>query len=72
MRTLPAMGAKHDHRGTSKGQNRKRKQDIDRSTTDRLINNFLARKPLLAQRVCMKSSSSNSPAGTEFMSSGGR
>ena len=65
------IGAMQDYKCNHRGRrNPMKKHDIDKST-NRLVNNFLARKPLLAQRMHAQSSCTNSPAGTEFISSGG-
>ena len=68
-RNPPVVGIQHDHNRNKKGHS-KRKNDIDKST-NRLVANFLARKPALAQRMHVNSSCINSPAGTESMCSGG-
>ena len=69
MRSPLAAGNKNVRNRSNKAYS-KRKHDLDMST-NRLVNNFLARKPLLAERVHAHSSCINSPPGTEFISSGG-
>ena len=72
LRKPPVVGATHEHtKGILRGKrNPGSKIDMDKSTS-RLVHNFLARKPLLAQRMNAQLSCNNSPAGTESIGSGG-